>query len=79
MDLTLPGDDGRAVVRRLRAAHPRIAIVLMGGHAAAHLEQVARELQVEAWVSKPAGASALEAALQSALQSALVARLGAVV
>ena len=74
-DLTLPGDDGREVVRRLREAHPRMAIVLMSGHAAAHLEQVARELGVEGWVSKPAGAGALE----GALQKALAARLGAAV
>jgi signal transduction histidine kinase/ActR/RegA family two-component response regulator len=74
-DLTLPGDDGREVVRRLRAAHPRMALVLMSGHAAAHLEQVARELQVEAWLSKPPGASALE----RTLQTAVVARLGAAV
>jgi hypothetical protein len=52
-----------------------MALVLMSGHAAAHLEQVARELQVEAWLSKPPGASALE----RTLQTAVVARLGAAV
>jgi len=67
VDLTLPGEDGREVVRRLRERYPRMAFVLMSGHASAHLEQVARELHVEAWISKPISASVLDGALQAAL------------
>ncbi len=67
VDLTLPTIDGRDVVRALRRLVAPPAIVLMSGHAAAHLEQLARELDVEGFISKPFTSVDLERELARAV------------
>jgi signal transduction histidine kinase/CheY-like chemotaxis protein len=66
VDLTMPVVDGRDVVRALRALADPPAIVLMSGHAAAHLAETARELGVEQHLAKPFKLPALEQALLTA-------------
>lgn len=63
VDLSMPGVDGRDVVRRLRELPHPPAIVLMSGHASAHLEDTARELAADALLAKPFSVQELEAAL----------------
>jgi signal transduction histidine kinase/ActR/RegA family two-component response regulator len=69
IDLTMPSIDGRAVVRALRASPTAPAIVLMSGHAAAHLAETSRELAVDGFLSKPFKAKELESTLARALES----------
>jgi len=69
VDLTMPVTDGRDVVRSLRARADAPAIVLMSGHATAHLRETARELAVEGYLAKPFLSDALEEALQAALET----------
>ena len=69
VDLTMPGMDGRDVVRQLQQLHDRLPVVLMSGHAEDHLSETARELQVSGHVSKPFRSAELENALDAALSS----------
>ncbi|MCY3000967.1 MAG: ATP-binding protein [Planctomycetota bacterium] len=68
VDLTLPTLDGRDVVRALRRLASPPAIVLMSGHATTHLEQLARELDVEGFISKPFTSADLERELARAIE-----------
>ena len=68
-DMTMPGMDGRDVVRQLQQLHDRLPVVLMSGHAEDHLSETARELQVSGHVSKPFRSAELENALDAALSS----------
>jgi len=77
LDLTLPGQDGRDLARAARRAHPQLPLVLMSGHAAPQITELARELGARGWVQKPFGVAELEGALARALEPALGAAGGA--
>jgi len=74
LDLTLPGQDGRDLARVARRAMPALPIVLMSGHAAPQITELARELGVHAWVQKPFNIAELEGALARALQPETASR-----
>ena len=67
VDLTMPGMDGRDVVHLLQRDFPGVPIVLMSGHAAAHLAATTEALQVEGHVGKPFLPNELERALAAAV------------
>ena len=69
IDLSMPVIDGRDVVHALRANGNALAIVLMSGHAAAHLRETARELAVDGHIAKPFLSDALEEALVAGLEA----------
>ncbi|MCK6447278.1 MAG: ATP-binding protein [Planctomycetes bacterium] len=74
VDLTMPGVDGRDVVRRLRELPHPPAIVLMSGHDVAHLVDTARELEADALLAKPFNVLELEAALATGSAARAAAR-----
>lgn len=67
VDLTMPGQDGRDVVRSLRSARPDVPVVLMSGHAPEHLQTIVRELGADGYVAKPFAPNDVEQALAKAL------------
>lgn len=67
VDLTMPGQDGRDVVRSLRSARPSLPVVLMSGHAPDHLQAIVRELGADGAVAKPFAPSEVEQALAKAV------------
>ena len=70
VDLSMPGLDGRDVVRKLHELHRGLPIVLMSGHAEDHLAEVARELRVAGHIAKPFKPTELERVLDQALAGA---------
>lgn len=68
VDLTMPGADGRDVVRRLRHDAPNIAVVLMSGHDDEHLAATARQIGAEGWIGKPFTGDVLERTLATAVR-----------
>ncbi|MCU0866453.1 MAG: ATP-binding protein [Planctomycetes bacterium] len=78
VDLSMPGFDGRDVVRRLRELHPGLPIALMSGHSLASLTEIARELDVAGCIGKPFRAAELERTLDEVLTArSAAARRGA--
>jgi signal transduction histidine kinase/ActR/RegA family two-component response regulator len=67
VDLTMPGQDGRDVVRSLRGARPDLPVVLMSGHASEHLQAIVSELGADGHVAKPFAPNDVEQALAKAL------------
>jgi CheY-like chemotaxis protein len=67
VDLTMPGQDGRDVVRGIRAARPDVPVVLMSGHSAEHLQAIAGELGADGCVAKPFVPADVEQAVARAL------------
>ncbi|MBL8724677.1 MAG: response regulator [Planctomycetes bacterium] len=67
VDLTMPGQDGRDVVRALRRARPDLPVLLMSGHAAEHLQATVRELGADGCIAKPFAPSEVEQTLALAL------------
>ena len=53
VDLSMPGLDGVEVVRRLRSMRASSRVVLMSGHPASYVEQVAGDMQLDGVLSKP--------------------------
>ena len=73
LDLTLPGQDGRDLARAARTRQPGLAIVLMSGHSAPQIVELAREFGARAWIQKPFGIAEVEATLARALESPALA------
>ena len=53
LDLRMPGIDGMEVLRRVKEAYPRIAVVVMTGHGSDKDEEEARQLGAFAYLRKP--------------------------
>jgi signal transduction histidine kinase/CheY-like chemotaxis protein len=69
LDLTLPGQDGAEVLRRVRAEHPQVTIVLMSGQGSHRLDELARVLGPEAVLAKPFERGELLDALARAMRA----------
>jgi DNA-binding response OmpR family regulator len=65
LDLNLPGEDGLSIARRLRAAHPRLGIIMVTARGST--KDVARGYGTGAdiYLAKPVEPEALEAAIQA--------------
>lgn len=69
VDMTMPVVDGRAVIQALRGAGCELATVIMSGHAASHLAEWSRDLDVDGVLAKPFTPSELENALALARET----------
>ncbi len=69
LDVTLEQCDGRDVLVALRERRPLLRCVLMSGHAASHLESLAKSLEAQGWITKPFDAGQLEQVLGLALEA----------
>jgi two-component system chemotaxis response regulator CheY len=67
LDVLLPGLDGIAILRALRAAHPEIRVVLVTGQATSSIVSEALGLGAAGFVVKPFNAARLISAVHSAL------------
>jgi len=53
LDLTMPGRDGGAVLREIRARHPALPVALMSGYAAEDVVHALRGQRPDAFLEKP--------------------------
>lgn len=67
LDVLLPGLDGIAILRALRAAHPEMRFVLVTGQATSSVVQEAFALGASGFVVKPFNAARLLGTVRSAL------------
>jgi two-component system chemotaxis response regulator CheY len=67
LDVLLPGLDGIAILRALRAAHPEIRVVLVTGQATSSVVAEALGLGAAGFVVKPFNAARLISAVHGAL------------
>lgn len=81
LDLTLPGQDGIALVRELRAAKKTAALpilVVSTNATAVHKELAGEILDVFDWIDKPVNRELLEIALKQAVEQDSGAQLGSI-
>jgi two-component system chemotaxis response regulator CheY len=69
LDVLLPGLDGIAVLRALRAIHPETRVVLVTGRATSSVVSEAMELGAAGFVVKPFNAARLLATVRAALSA----------
>lgn len=69
LDVMLPGLDGIAVLRALRAVHPEIRVVLVTGRATSSVVSEALSLGAAGFVVKPFNAARLLATVHAALSA----------
>jgi two-component system chemotaxis response regulator CheY len=69
LDVLLPGLDGIAILRALRAVHPEMRVVLVTGQATNSIVSEALSLGASGFVVKPFNAARLISAVHSALAS----------
>jgi len=69
LDVLLPGLDGIAVLRALRAIHPEMRVVLVTGRATSNVVSEALELGAAGFVVKPFNAARLLATVRAALSA----------
>jgi two-component system, chemotaxis family, chemotaxis protein CheY len=69
LDVLLPGLDGIAVLRALRAMHPEMRVVLVTGRATSSVVSEATELGAAGFVVKPFNAARLLATVRAALSA----------
>jgi two-component system chemotaxis response regulator CheY len=69
LDVLLPGLDGIAILRALRAVHPEMRVVLVTGQATNSIVSEALSLGASGFVVKPFNAARLLSAVRSALAS----------
>jgi two-component system chemotaxis response regulator CheY len=67
LDVLMPGLDGMAVLRALRAVHPEMRVVLVTGRATSNVVSEALELGAAGFVVKPFNAARLLATVHAAL------------
>jgi two-component system, OmpR family, response regulator len=67
LDMMLPDIDGLEVLRRLRAALPRTAVVVVSARDSAHDRAVARDAGAAGYVTKPFGVAELTAEVRRLL------------
>jgi CheY-like chemotaxis protein len=70
LDLRMPGMDGLEVLRRTRAEHPEIEIIVVTGHGSEADEKAARELGAFDYLNKPVDINILAERIQAASEKA---------
>jgi DNA-binding response OmpR family regulator len=68
LDLRMPGIGGMETLRRLRPAHPGVAVVILTGHGNEKDEQAALEQGAYAYLQKPVDIDALARTIRQAEQ-----------
>jgi DNA-binding response OmpR family regulator len=74
LDLRLPGLDGLEVLRRVKAAHPQVAVIVMTGRGTQEDEANARALGAFAYLTKPVDITALMETIRAAGRAPAAAR-----
>ncbi len=69
-DIALPDMDGFALLRAIRAQHPRLPVILMSADATAAMGRDAIRQGAFAWLGKPCDPKELEVVIGRAVQSA---------
>jgi two-component system, NarL family, invasion response regulator UvrY len=70
LDLTLAGDDGTVVLRRIRQSHPEVPVVIISMHPAEQFARRVLQAGAAGYVSKGSNPDALVRAVQAALSGA---------
>lgn len=76
LDLLMPGLPGDETLRRIKAAHPDLPVILLTGHDAVDDTGVAPAAQAFACLTKPLSFAVFLETLEAAAQSARDARGG---
>jgi len=66
LDLKMPGIDGIDVLRRIRAEHPNIEVIVLTGHGSEKDEETCMELGAFAYLQKPVDIEKLSQVMQEA-------------
>ena len=69
LDLSMPGIDGRSLLRQLRILHPTLPVVVFSGHSTAEVEQEMLNQGATACIQKAFSLHQLGLALQEVLPS----------
>lgn len=70
LDLLMPGLPGDETLRRIKAAHPELPVILLTGHDAVDDTGVAPAAQAFACLTKPLSFAVFQETLEAAAQSA---------
>ena len=65
LDLNLPGEDGLAVARRMRAEHPKVGIVMLTARDEPDDRRIGYETGADIYLAKPSSAPELVASVES--------------
>ncbi len=74
LDLRMPGMDGLEVLRRTRAEHPEIEVIVVTGHGSEADEKAARELGAFDYLNKPVDINVLSERIRAASEKAQARR-----
>lgn len=74
VDKNMPGMDGLDVMRLVRAHHPQLRAVMITAYPTPASEQVARDLGVHSYVTKPFGIVTIVSAVDEAIEAGRAGR-----
>ncbi|MFZ2446149.1 MAG: response regulator [Syntrophobacteraceae bacterium] len=66
LDLKMPGIDGLEVLRRVKAKHPNVEVIVLTGHGSEDIERLCLELGACAYLEKPVDIDKLTQAMREA-------------
>ncbi len=66
LDLKMPGVDGLEVLRRVKADHPKVEIIVLTGHGSKEMEALCIEMGAYAYLEKPVDIAILTKKMQEA-------------
>lgn len=70
LDLMMPGIDGIEVLRRVKAEHPEVEVIILTGHGSDQEREQAEALGAFAYLQKPANIDELAKVMKEAYQKA---------
>ncbi len=68
-DLNMPGMDGSALLKAIKASHPDMPVVIITGYGTFHTEKRVMKEGADGYISKPCTLGKLEATLSSVFSS----------
>ncbi|MBN1652751.1 MAG: response regulator [Deltaproteobacteria bacterium] len=68
LDLKMPGIDGIEVLRRVKAEHPRVEVIVLTGHGTAEDKKTCQELGAFAYLQKPVDIEVLTKTMNAAYE-----------
>jgi YesN/AraC family two-component response regulator len=66
LDLKMPGIDGLEVLKRVKAEHPNVEVIVLTGHGSKEVEKTCLEMGACAYLEKPVDMDALTKAMKEA-------------